>query len=335
MIPKIYDDLEIISKLSDEPNAQDGLTAAELKAKFDEAAGRLKTFLNDELIPFLASEGATDIGIATIPGVTGAATVQAALEVLKEQMNNLAIGEIPDGSLVTEKYADGSITTVKLADGAVTAEKIMPGGLPTEAIADDAITADKIADSGIATANLADGAITSEKILDGEVKTEDIADLSVTASKLASNSVSSGKIVSSAVTTAKIANAAVTRAKLANDALYSPMAGMSSAAPTRSLYEFAIGTTIRPAGAAVDFTINVTKNDSIPIGAEYAIFRYSAKSLNIVFGDNTKVAIYGEDAFLPSPTITVDTFGMIALKKILADTNNDYWLVTGPAEVVT
>ena len=36
-IPKMTDDLEIIQKLSDLPNATDGLTAEELKAKFDEA----------------------------------------------------------------------------------------------------------------------------------------------------------------------------------------------------------------------------------------------------------------------------------------------------------
>lgn len=54
VIPSIEDDLDIIQKLDDEPNDVGGLTAAELKAKFDEAGNTIKTYLNDTLVPQLS-----------------------------------------------------------------------------------------------------------------------------------------------------------------------------------------------------------------------------------------------------------------------------------------
>lgn len=49
-IPKFLDDLSVISKLGDNPGADNGLTAEGLKAKFDEAGLKLQAFLNDTLI---------------------------------------------------------------------------------------------------------------------------------------------------------------------------------------------------------------------------------------------------------------------------------------------
>lgn len=48
------EDLEIISKLSDEPNDADGLTADQLKKKFDKGPGMLKTYINETLLPQLS-----------------------------------------------------------------------------------------------------------------------------------------------------------------------------------------------------------------------------------------------------------------------------------------
>lgn len=48
-LTKLTDDLNIIQKLDDEPNDVGGLTAAELKAKFDEAGNAIQTYLNDTL----------------------------------------------------------------------------------------------------------------------------------------------------------------------------------------------------------------------------------------------------------------------------------------------
>ena len=88
---KVTDDVANISKLSDRPNLNDGLTAAQLKSKFDEAGVDLKTYINDTLIAELESttdsaSGADNIGATAITGVTGA-TVQTILEDLKTQIN--------------------------------------------------------------------------------------------------------------------------------------------------------------------------------------------------------------------------------------------------------
>lgn len=52
-VPAFNDNLNIIQALTDEPNDMDGLTAAELKAKFDEAGNLIKNYLNNRLRPFV------------------------------------------------------------------------------------------------------------------------------------------------------------------------------------------------------------------------------------------------------------------------------------------
>ena len=44
-IPKMTDDLEIIQALSDLPNSEDGLSAQDLKAKFDAAGLSIQKYL--------------------------------------------------------------------------------------------------------------------------------------------------------------------------------------------------------------------------------------------------------------------------------------------------
>lgn len=53
-IPVFNEDVDVIQKLDDEPNDVGGLTAAELKAKFDEAGNRIKTYLNETLVPSIS-----------------------------------------------------------------------------------------------------------------------------------------------------------------------------------------------------------------------------------------------------------------------------------------
>lgn len=48
---KFDKDMKIIQALDDQPNDVGGLTAAELKAKFDEGGEALKEYINDVLIP--------------------------------------------------------------------------------------------------------------------------------------------------------------------------------------------------------------------------------------------------------------------------------------------
>lgn len=54
------DDMEIIQALDDEPNDVGGLTAAELKAKFDEAGLRIQRYINEILLPAVLAADATE-----------------------------------------------------------------------------------------------------------------------------------------------------------------------------------------------------------------------------------------------------------------------------------
>lgn len=59
-IDPVTKDMNIIQKLDDEPNDVGGLTAAQLKAKFDEGGNALKDYINNSLIPQILSDGATE-----------------------------------------------------------------------------------------------------------------------------------------------------------------------------------------------------------------------------------------------------------------------------------
>ena len=48
-ISKFSYDMDIISRLSDAPNVDDGLTASQLKAKFDEGGKAVKEYINNTL----------------------------------------------------------------------------------------------------------------------------------------------------------------------------------------------------------------------------------------------------------------------------------------------
>ena len=50
-IPLFNVDVQNVSQLSDLPNAEQGLTAAQLKAVFDKAGVDIKTYINNTLVP--------------------------------------------------------------------------------------------------------------------------------------------------------------------------------------------------------------------------------------------------------------------------------------------
>ena len=60
-LTSLTDNLNIVSALDDEPNDVGGLSATELKAKFDVAANLIKTYLNGTLLPELAADGVDSI----------------------------------------------------------------------------------------------------------------------------------------------------------------------------------------------------------------------------------------------------------------------------------
>ncbi len=65
MLTKFSGDLDIIAALDDEPNDVGGLTAAELKAKFDEGPKALAEYLNDTLTEEVEAR------LAPVPGAAG------------------------------------------------------------------------------------------------------------------------------------------------------------------------------------------------------------------------------------------------------------------------
>lgn len=55
-IPKFLEDLLIISKLGDNPGADNGLSSSGLRGKFDEAGVKIQKYINDTLIPSLSDQ---------------------------------------------------------------------------------------------------------------------------------------------------------------------------------------------------------------------------------------------------------------------------------------
>lgn len=101
MIRTFDDNLNIIAALDDEPNDVGGLTAAELKARFDAAGLAVQSYINERLIPDLKAKNLPFSETSGIP----AATVQAAIENVQSQIAQVVMGTIPDGSITPDKLS--------------------------------------------------------------------------------------------------------------------------------------------------------------------------------------------------------------------------------------
>jgi hypothetical protein len=62
---RLENDIANISKLSDRPNQNDGLSAAQLKGRFDKAGIDIKDFINETLIPALESLNLSEVPHST------------------------------------------------------------------------------------------------------------------------------------------------------------------------------------------------------------------------------------------------------------------------------
>ena len=100
-IPKFTEDLEIIQKLSDLPNSTDGLTAAELKARFDRAGLLLQKFINEQLVPNIVSR---EIPFSATNEIMASNIYDAILNV-HSQIRDAATGTIVNGSVTVEKLS--------------------------------------------------------------------------------------------------------------------------------------------------------------------------------------------------------------------------------------
>ena len=115
---RMTDDMNIISKLPDEPNDEGGMTASALKATFDKAGTLAKTAINKLIAALGASTAAGNIGFARSTEVP-ADNVQDAIENVQSQIAGVAMGEMPNGSVTAEKLAGGAVTAEKVAPGAI------------------------------------------------------------------------------------------------------------------------------------------------------------------------------------------------------------------------
>ena len=115
---RMTDDMNIISKLPDEPNDEGGMTASALKATFDKAGTLAKTAINKLIAALGASTAAGNIGFARSTEVP-ADNVQDAIENVQSQIAGVALGSIPDGSITAQQLAGGAVTAGKVADRAL------------------------------------------------------------------------------------------------------------------------------------------------------------------------------------------------------------------------
>lgn len=108
-LTKFTEDVEVIQKLSGLPNDDDGLTADELKARFDLAAVLIKAYLNNTLTTEVeAIVAAAASGISPITGLSG-------LSIVDGSIPNTKLKTTPGQEAVTtDTVRDGAITYLKL-----------------------------------------------------------------------------------------------------------------------------------------------------------------------------------------------------------------------------
>jgi hypothetical protein len=107
-IPKMTNDLAVIQKLSDLPNSTEGLTAEQLKAKFDEASLEIQRYINEKLIPAIVAAQIPFTATSEI----NAQNVDAAIREVQKQVKDASSGTIVNGSVTTEKLSAALLSRV-------------------------------------------------------------------------------------------------------------------------------------------------------------------------------------------------------------------------------
>lgn len=98
---KLTKDMAVIAALDNEPNDVGGLTAEELKSKFDEAGKAVQQYLNEVLLKELEGALAAEKLGAVLRNVE--TTVQSAIDTLSADMAGIVLGTLPEGSITEEK----------------------------------------------------------------------------------------------------------------------------------------------------------------------------------------------------------------------------------------
>lgn len=217
-LPTCNEDMDIISKLDDEPNDVGGLSAASLKAKFDLAGNLLKKALNDLVAALGNNAAAKSIGFTPTTAVKET-NVQDAIENVQSQIAGVSQGGIADGAVTAEKIADGAVGTAAIADDAVTADKLATDAVDTDAIKWGAVDTYRLKDAAVTEKKLANGAVTESKIGYYAVTEQKIASKAVTGEKIADRTINSAKMGDASVTERALCAGAVTNDKVGYKAL--------------------------------------------------------------------------------------------------------------------
>lgn len=211
---RMNDNVSVHQSMPDEPNIDDGLSAEELKKKFDEPAEKLKNAFNNLIDELESNASAGMMGAQKLNDTDSSdENIQAKLENLQSQITtinntNIATSKIEDGAITTSKIADASVTTEKIANNSVTTDKINNGSVTGEKIDQDAkkalnITATSLNEQDTSEANVQAKLIKIYQDL-----------IAMTQGNVADNSITSSKIVNGNITTEKLANNSVTKEKI-------------------------------------------------------------------------------------------------------------------------
>jgi hypothetical protein len=144
---KMTADVENITPLKDRPNEKpNGLSATELRKKFDQAAIALKDFINRHIDELGANTAAGNIGAKiTVNGQRLNVNLQQAIDTAVEIGSSSGI---QDGSVTNAKLrsavdgANGAVSTDKINDGAVTAAKLGSNSVTAAKIEGGAVSAE-------------------------------------------------------------------------------------------------------------------------------------------------------------------------------------------------
>ena len=109
--------VDVHKNMPDYPT-NEGYTTEQLKTAFDSSAVGLKADLNGLMTELESTDAATDIGASPLTASdTTDANVQAKLEKLQEELQNVTLGDIPDGTITTAKLDDTLASLLPLKDG--------------------------------------------------------------------------------------------------------------------------------------------------------------------------------------------------------------------------
>lgn len=123
----------------------------------------IRDYINNLLTELIAK----NLPFEPTPSVD-ASTIQNAIEVVSSQVTSSILGQIPDGSITSEKLAAGAVTEAKLGKGAVTSGSLADGAVTAAALAAGAVGSEALAEKAVTTDSLANGSVTAEK-LDGDL----------------------------------------------------------------------------------------------------------------------------------------------------------------------